>query len=150
MGIVKNPIIIGILIGLLWSALKIPMPFIMKKTISSIGATATPLGLISMGALFDYKKALNAGIPALAGTFIKLVGFGAIFLPLAIYMGFTDQELIAILVMLCSATTVSCFVMAKNMGHEGSLTSTIVMLSTFLSAFTLTGWLFVLRSLSVV
>ena len=33
-----------------------------------------------------------------------------------------------------SATTVSCYVMAKNMGHEGVLTSSIVMLTTmFLS-----------------
>jgi predicted permease len=36
--------------------------------------------------------------------------------------------------------------MAKNMGHEGTLTSTTVMLTTLLSAFTVTFWLFVLRS----
>ena len=52
----------------------------------------------------------------------------------------------AILVMLGSATTVSCYVMAKNMGHEGVLSSSVVMLTTLLSAFTLTGWLYVLRS----
>jgi len=70
-----------------------------------------------------------------------------IFLPLAVALGFRQEELVAILVMLGSATTVSCYVMAKNMGHEGVLTSSIVMLTTMFSAFTLTGWLFVLRSM---
>ena len=65
-------------------------------------------------------------------------------------MGFTQEKLVAILVMLGSATTVSCFVMAKNMGHEGTLTSSAVMLTTLGSAFTLTGWLFLLRSMGLI
>lgn len=51
--------------------------------------------------------------------------------------------------MLGSATTVSCYVMAKNMGHEGTLTSSAVMLTTLFSAFTITGWLFLLKSLGL-
>src|SRR5699024_9934220 len=49
-GIVTNPIIIGIAAGILWSALKIPMPPILEKTVSNVGAVATPLGLMAMGA----------------------------------------------------------------------------------------------------
>ena len=60
------------------------------------------------------------------------------------------EQLVAILVMLGSATTVSCYVMARNMGHEGVLTSSVVMLTTMLSAFTLTGWLYILRSLGLI
>ena len=52
-GIVTNPIIIGIVAGLIWSALKIPMPQILNKAVSSIGAVATPMGLMAMGATFD-------------------------------------------------------------------------------------------------
>ena len=81
---------------------------------------------------------------------MKLVGFAAVFLPLAVMLGFRREELVAILVMLGSATTVSCFVMAKNMGHEGVLTSSTVMLTTMFSAFTVTGWLYILRSLALV
>ena len=58
--------------------------------------------------------------------------------------------LIAILVMLGSATTVSCFVMARNMGHEGVISSTTIMLTTLLSAFTLTLWLYIIKSLGLV
>ena len=52
--------------------------------------------------------------------------------------------------MLGSATTVSFFVMARNMGHEGVISSTTIMLTTLLSAFTLTLWLYIIKSLGLV
>ena len=149
-GIVTNPIIIGIVAGFVWSALKLPMPLILHKTVSSIGATATPMGLMSMGATFEMKKATSKMKPTLVAVFMKLIGFCAIFLPMAALLGFRNEELIVILVMLGSATTVSSFVMAKNMGHEGVLSSSVVMLTTLFSAFTLTGWLYVLKAFQLV
>lgn len=149
-GIVTNPIIIGILIGMIWSLLRLPLPEIAAKTVSSIGATATPLGLMAMGASFDFRKALGQKGPALAASFLKLIGFCAVFLPIAAAMGFRQEKLVAILIMLGSATTVSCYVMAKNMGHEGTLTSSVVMLTTLGSAFTVTAWLYILKSLGLI
>ena len=149
-GIATNPIIIGIVAGFVWSALKLPMPSILHKTVSSIGATATPMGLMSMGATFEMKKATSKIKPTLVAVFMKLIGFCAIFLPMAAMLGFRNEQLIAILVMLGSATTVSCFVMARNMGHEGTLSSGVIMMTTLLSAFTLTMWLDVLRSFGLV
>jgi hypothetical protein len=147
---VKNPIIIGIVIGLLWSALRIPLTGIVAKTVENIAGVATPMGLMAMGATFDIKKAFAKVKPAVVAALIKLVGFCCIFLPMAVALGFRQEELVAILVMLGSATTVSCFVMAKNMGHEGVLTSSVVMLTTMCSAFTLTMWLYILRSFGLV
>ena len=149
-GIVTNPIIIGIVAGFVWSALKLPMPSILHKTVSSIGATATPMGLMSMGATFEMKKATSKMKPTLVAVFMKLIGFCAIFLPVAAMLGFRNEQLIAILVMLGSATTVSSFVMARSMGHEGTLSSGVIMMTTLLSAFTLTMWLDVLRSFGLV
>ena len=149
-GIATNPIIIGIVAGFVWSALKLSMPSILHKTVSSIGATATPMGLMSMGATFEMKKATSKMKPTLVAVFMKLIGFCAIFLPVAAMLGFRNEQLIAILVMLGSATTVSSFVMARNMGHEGTLSSGVIMMTTLLSAFTLTMWLDVLRSFGLV
>lgn len=148
-GIVTNPIILGIAAGLLWSVLGLPFPPILEKTVSSLSDLAAPLGLIAMGATFRLDKAVGQARPAIAASVIKLVGFCILFLPLAVRMGFRGEELVAILIMLGSATTVSCYVMAKNMGHEGTLTSSAVMLTTLFSAFTITGWLFLLKSLSL-
>lgn len=149
-GILTNPIIIGILIGILWSVLKIPMPAVVQKTLNNVGSLATPLGLMAMGAAFEWKQTGDRIKPAAAASVIKLVILAAIFLPIAIAMGFRDEKLIAILVMLGSATTVSCYIMAKNMGHEGVMTSGAVMLTTLFSAFTLTGWLYLLRTFGLI
>lgn len=148
-GILTNPILIGIIVGILWSLLHLPMPTMLDKTVTSIGNVATPLGLMAMGATFNYKEALGDLKPALCASFIKLFGFCAMFLPLAIYLGFQGEQLIAILVMLGSATTVSCFVMAKNMGHTGILTSTVVMLTTIFSGFSITMWLYILKGMGL-
>ena len=140
-GIITNPIIIGIVAGLLWSALKLPMPVILHKAVSSIGGVATPMGLMAMGATFDFGKALSKVKPTVVAAFI---------MPLAVAIGFRREKLIAILVMLGSATTVSSYVMAKNMGHEGVVSSSVVMLTTMCSAFTLTGWLYIMKCFGLV
>ncbi|MCQ4795834.1 AEC family transporter [Anaerofustis stercorihominis] len=148
--VITNPIILGILIGMIWSILKIPKPTILDKTLISLANLATPLGLIVIGAGFNFKKAFNNIKPALICSFLKLLAFCALFLPLAVYIGYKNEYLVNILVMLGSATTVSCYIMAKNMGHEGILTSNAVMLTTMLSSFTLTGWLFILKSMGLI
>ena len=126
---------------------------LIKKTARGIVTNpiiASPMGLMSMGATFEFNKAFKKLKPAITATFFKLIGFAAIFLPMAVGLGFRNEELVAILVMLGSATTVSCFVMAKNMGHEGVLSSSVVMLTTMFSAFTLTMWLFILKSFQLI
>ena len=149
-GIVTNPIIIGIIIGISWSLLKIPQPVILHKSVSYLANMATPLSLIALGASFKFSDArgklgVTAGI-----ALLKLVMFCAVFLPAAIWFGFRGEKLIAILVMLGSATTGSCFVMAKNFGHRGTITAFAVMLTTLCSSITLTGWLFLLKTLDYI
>ena len=149
-GIITNPIILGIIVGLAWTLLRIPQPTILQKTVKSISATGTPLGLMALGACFDWKKAIGRIKPAHPATPLQLVVVGVIFLPIAVAMGFRDDKLVAALTMLGSPTTVSCFVMARNMGHDGTLTSSTVMLTTGFSAFTLTLWLYVLKTLALI
>lgn len=148
--VIKNPIIIGIAIGIIWSLLKIPQPAIMAKSISYLAEMASPVSLIALGALFKIGDAKSKLSASLVITFIKLIFFCALFLPAAVYLNFTGEKLIAILVMLGSATTGSCFVMAKNMGHRGVITSCAVMITTLFSSLTLTLWLFILKSLEYI
>ena len=51
-----------------------------------------------------------------------------------------------ILIMLASPTTPSCYIMAKNMKNDGTLTASIVVATTLLASFTLTAWIFVLKT----
>ena len=142
--VVKNPIILGILLGVPFSLLRVKLPGILASTLSTIGGTATPVAL-AVGASFSGSEAAKCMKPALAATAIKLFILPAIFLPIAALFGFTGSAMIAILILVGSPTTVSCYVMAKNMGHRGVLTSNVVMLATVLSSVSLTLWIFLLR-----
>lgn len=148
--IVTNPIIIGIVLGLLSSLAGIRYPAIINKTVNNIAQTATPVALICIGASFEGKKAVKKIKPAVAATFIKLVGLAAIFLPIAVKMGFRNQELMAILIMLASPTTVTSFVMAKGMDNDEVLSSSVIVLTTLLSSVTLTVWIFILRNFGLI
>lgn len=145
-GVVTNPILIGIALGLIASLLQVKIPFIATKTLSNLAVLATPLALIGLGAGFEGKAALHLLKPTLLASAIRLVVQCAVFLPLAVHMGFTGEKIIALLVMLGAPTTPSCYIMAKNIGHKGDLTSATIVMTTLLSSLTLTFWLFLLKS----
>lgn len=148
--IAKNPIILGILAGLVAGLLRLDFPVIVDKTINSVAQMATPLALIAIGAGFEGRKALAKICPTIVAAMIKLVIQPLIFVPIAAWMGFTGEKLIAILIMLASPTTPSCYIMAKNMNNDGVLTASVVVATTLLAAFTLTGWIFLLKTVGLI
>lgn len=145
-GVCKNPIIWGILIGAVFSLLQWQLPVMLSKTVGSLAAMATPLALIVVGAGFEGMAALKKVKPTLVASLVKLVIQPLIFLPIAAWMGFTTDKMIAVLVMLAAPTTPSCYIMAKNMNGDHVLTSSVVVTTTLLSAFTLIFWIWVLRT----
>lgn len=148
--VLKNPIIIGIVLGLPFSLLHVQFPVIINKTLTSIAQTATPIALIVIGAGFEGRKAIKKIKPTVIATFIKLIGIAAVCLPIAVAMGYRNQELVAILIMVASPTTVSCYIMSENMDNDGVLASSIIVLTTLLSSITLTGWIYLLRSMGLI
>lgn len=150
MNILKNPIIIAIFLGLSVSLCGIHFPALVDKTVQNVAQMATPLALVTLGAGFEGRKALAKIKPTLVAAFLKLVVQPAVFLPAAAALGFGREKLIAILIMLAAPTTPSCYIMAKNMGHDGTLTASVVVATTLLSAFTLTGWIFLLKGLGYI
>lgn len=149
-GIATNPIIIGILLGLVVSLLGITFPTVVDKTVQNMASMASPLALIAIGAGFEGRKALAKIKPTIAVAVIKLIVQTAIFLPIAIQLGFRNEKLIAILVMLAAPTTPSCYIMAKNMNNDGVLTASAVVVTTLFSAVTLTLWIYLLKTLGMI
>ena len=138
--IVKNPIIDSIFLGLIVSLLGI----------NSVAQLATPLALIVIGAGFEGRKAIAKIKPTCWAAAIKLVIQPLVFLPVAAYMGFSGEKIIAILIMLASPTTPSCYIMAKSMKNDGVLTASVIVATTLFAAFTLTFWIFLLRTFGLI
>lgn len=148
--ICKNPIILSILAGLIVGLLGIQFPTLVNKTISNVAQMATPLALITIGAGFEGRKALAKIAPTMAASMIKLVLQPLVFLPVAAWMGFSGEKMIAILIMLASPTTPSCYIMAKSMNNDEVLTASVIVTTTLMAAFTLTGWIFLLKTLGYI
>lgn len=146
-GILTNPIIISIFLGLILSLFDVSFPTVIDNTIGNFAKLATPLALIAIGGTFDGGEALAKIKPAVCGSLIKILIQPIIFLPIAVMLGFRDEKLMALIIMLGSPTTPSCYIMAKNMNNDGVITTSMVVITTVLSAFTITGIIFVLKTL---
>ncbi|MEG0823258.1 MAG: AEC family transporter, partial [Erysipelotrichaceae bacterium] len=143
--VIKNPILIGIMLGMIFSVFSVDMPVIADKVVHSFAVLASPLALIAIGAGFKGKEAITKLKPTIIAAFIKLLLQPMIFLPIAIAMGFTGDKMIAILIMLGAPTTPSCYIMAKNMNNDEILSSSVIVMTTLLSSITLTMWIYFLR-----
>jgi len=72
MGLLKNPMIVSISAGLLWSALQIPVPVPLNDFLTILGGAATPGALFAIGASLASKSAERVQVAAWL-SFCKLV-----------------------------------------------------------------------------
>lgn len=150
----KNPLIVATLLGLVFSFFKLQFSFELPKAIysttKSLASVGTPLALISLGGQFDFKS-LGGNIKALtAATVLRTLIVPAVWLAVAVLLGYRTSELAALLVLLGSPAAVSSYIMAEQLDCNGQLASQIVMATTAISAFTIFIFIFLLRSLSLI
>jgi len=135
--IMKNPLIIGSISGIILSLLEIKLPTAIENTISDIAKIATPLALILLGGEFQignvYKNIKYIIVVCLG----KLVVIPAIALSIAIMIGFRGVELGALLALMASPVAVSSFIMAQQYNANDELAGQIVFATTTFSAITI-------------
>ncbi len=134
--IVTNPLIIGIALGFLVLLLQIKLPPILSDSIDMLGAIATPLGVLAIGASLDFSQ-LKAVKPSLLAVFLKLIFFPAIATALALQMGFSYMDTALIFIIFGSPTAISSFAMTAVLKGDSQLSANIIILSTALSVGTL-------------
>ncbi len=149
-GVAKNPILWGIFLGAPFALLQVTVPAPCDKVLNMLGNLASPLSLIVIGAEFSLSAAWKKKAPTLGASFLKLIALPALALPAAIALGFRRDALVALLVMTGTPSAVSSYIMAENMGNDGVLANGIIAVTTLLSALTVTGWIFLLRTLQLI
>lgn len=148
--ILKNPLIIGCMLGLITAGFHIPLPTMVTKSVGYLADLATPIAMLALGGQFDFEKAWgNIKISGTA-TFFKLIVSPLIFVPLAVLLGFRGPQLGAVFVLFCASTAVSSYVMAKNMHSDEELCGQIVLLTTFFSPFAIFLGTFLLKTFSLI
>ena len=135
--IMKNPLIIGSIIGIILSLLEVKLPTAIENTIADLAKIATPLALILLGGEFKignvYKNIKYIAVVCLG----KLIVIPIIVFSIAIMIGFKGVELGALLAMMASPVAVSSFIMAQQYNSNDELAGQIVFISTTFSAITI-------------
>jgi malonate transporter len=141
--VVKNPLPMSIVAGLVWSAAGLKMPLPLDKGIDLLGAAAAPCALFAIG-LFLSDKSLKSGM-AEAGlaTLVKLLlqpALAAVIVPF-----FVERESVGAKVMILMAalpTASNAFVLAKQFEISVEQNTAAVLLTTALSVVTV-SWVLV-------
>lgn len=148
--ILCNPLIIASLVGIFFSAFDIPLPDLLFSSISSVGSIATPLSLIVLGGGFAFGEMGKYPKLLCLSLFGKLMLMPGIFLPLAVYMGYRNVELTAILAMFASPTAVSSYTMAQSMKVNDVLAGQIVVLGSLCSVVSICFWITLLKNFALI
>ena len=149
-GIVTNPLIIAIVIGLPFSLLHIQLPTLVTKCLSPITSLTTPLALICLGGQCTIQTVKDNLKLSLIATFIKLIIIPTLVILGAIALGLRGYDLGAIFIVYMSPTAVASYVMAKNMHSNDQLAGQILIMTTIFSCLTLFLGIFILRALALI
>lgn len=148
--VAKNPLIIVSAAALAMLLLGVRFPAVIDTTIKNISSTATTISLIVLGGgltfqgLGGYKRTLFLTVAA------KLVLLPLIFIPIAVWLGFTRMELLCLMILFASPSPVTASIMARNTpGADWQLAGQIVVFSTVFSVFSLFGIIYVLLSMGL-
>lgn len=138
--LLKNPLIIGTVSGLLANVLGISVPAFAEPAVSRMGQASLALGLMAagaglqMGQIFDTTSRLRIGIAQLS---IRHLMLPLIALLLVKWFGLNDTQATVLLMFSALPTASSCYVLATRMGYDGTLVAGLVTLSTALGAVSL-------------
>ena len=146
-GIAKNPLIWGALLGLLAKAVDLHLPAGIYKGIADMGKMASPLALVALGATFKFT-AVRKNLPYLTiGVIGRIAAVPLLLLPLAVLLGFRDVQLASLLILFASPTAVSSSTMAAAYGHDSELAGQQVVFTSICSLFSVFLWIWIFKML---
>lgn len=148
-GIIKNPLIIGCVLGLLFFGLDIKLPFVIEKAVGDVSSIATPLAIIALGAGFEFSGIKGYIRDISIVILARLIIIPLIALSAAVMCGFSEEALACMLITFGGPIAVSSFSMSQQMGGDEKLSAQIIVISSALCLFTLFLWIFGLSYLGL-
>lgn len=147
--IVKNPLIISSVLGIIFSLLGIRLPTAVDTTVQDLAKLSTPIAFMILGGDLDFSKVRgNLKVASVVLT-IKLVILPLIMIQMIVMMGYRDADLLSGLLAYQTPVAVSSYIMAQQAGADGQLAGQLVVFSSVLSIFTLFVTILILRTIGL-
>lgn len=140
LGLIKNPMIVSISLGLIWSGLRLPIPLPLNAFLDIMGSAATPGALFAIGASLATKSAERIEVAGWL-SFCKLVLHPAM-VALAALVIFPVEDTYAAGVMIAAAalpTAGNVYILAQHYGVAPARVSATILVSTAASILTLSA-----------
>ncbi len=149
LAVIKNPLIIASVVGLLMKALHITLPDVLVSFAGKMNSAATPLILMLLGASFEVRHIARYKKQLLVCVGLRLLVFPGAILTLAAAVGLRDIEFVTLLAMTAAPIAVNSFNMAQQLGGDSELAGSAVVISTAGSLFTLFLWITLFKQLGM-
>jgi len=139
--LVQHPLVVSSLAGFAWNIAGLPLPGFADQTLSLLGQTALPAGLLSVGAAMRLERGQGPVSAHAWYLAVKLIAVPAIAWGLARMMGLQETE--ARVLVLCAAlpTATNAYILAVRMTGDGRAVATQVTAGTVLSMVSLPLWM---------
>ncbi|MGR3713536.1 MAG: AEC family transporter [Shimia sp.] len=138
-GLLRNPMIVAISLGFIWSALELPIPAPMNEFLAILGGAATPGALFAIGASLATKSAERVSV-ALWLSFAKLI-LHPLFVAIAVFWLFPIDAYSASVVVAAAALPVAgnVYMLAQHYGVAPHRVSAAILFSTAISIATVSA-----------
>ena len=151
LGIVKNPLIIGGVSGLIFSLIRnsigFEIPTMIDTTLFNIKSAATPIAFMVLGGDLKFGNMLKNIKLSIFSVLGKIVIIPGIMLTVSALIGFGKLEMAILTAVFATPNAVSSYAMARNYEADYDLAGEIITLGTILSIITMFVFITIGKSL---
>ena len=139
--IVKNPLIIGGLSGLVFSVIRnligFELPAMIDSTLFNIKSIATPLAFLILGGDLKFDNLLRNIKTSIFSVLGKIVIIPAVMISVSALLGFDKLSMAILIAVFATPNAVSSYAMARTYEADYELAGEIITLGTLISIFTI-------------
>lgn len=150
LNILKNPMIIAVIAGLAYGLTGLPIPSAIDRALDYLGAIASPLALLMVGARMADSHGSRGRGPVLLAAVIKLVVSPLLATTAAFCLKMPAEEIVTIFVLFGVPTALNVFIMTRSMGGDDEIAAHAIVTAVFGSTVTMTIGIMLLRMLQVI
>jgi hypothetical protein len=138
-GILRNPVVLSVTAALVWSALGLPVPELMRRTLDLVGAAAPPTALFCLGGGLAAIGAGGLWRETLAIATLKLLVLPLMTYAIAILLGLSPIETAVAVTIAALPTGANAFILARRYNTGADRSGAAVLVTTALSVLTLSA-----------
>ncbi len=148
--IVKNPMIIAIVLGLVAKLLNLAVYGGIEESAGILARLCIPLSLVLIGGSLNFRMNFTDFGIIVASTLVKDVLAAGAMVPIGYLLGFSQSQLLVAYIVFATPCALNCFIMGKQMGSDDNLISQIITASFMVAIFTYAVGIALLKTYGII